>query len=94
MDYQYAKLFLGMAAGVSMFLAPLLYLMTKFPKDMAEVYTDIVDSIEREKDTSKIKVATEMQPFYSESNMQHLKRGVQAMKEGKGVEHDLIEEDE
>ena len=33
-------------------------------------------------------------PFYSESNMAHLRRGAQALNAGKGVEHDLIEVDE
>lgn len=33
-------------------------------------------------------------PFYSESNMAHLRRGVQALNAGEGVEHDLIEADE
>ena len=33
--------------------------------------------------------------FYSESNMAHLRRGVEALNSGKGVEHELIEaEDE
>lgn len=32
-------------------------------------------------------------PFYSESNMAHLRRGIKALNEGKGVEHELIEED-
>ena len=31
-------------------------------------------------------------PFYSESNMNHLLRGISALNAGKGVEHDLIEE--
>ena len=30
-------------------------------------------------------------PFYSESNMAHLRRGVEALNAGKGVEHDIIE---
>lgn len=34
-------------------------------------------------------------PFYSESNMAHLRRGIAALNAGKGVEHGLIEiEDE
>ncbi len=34
-------------------------------------------------------------PFYSESNMAHLRRGISALNDGKGVEHELIEtEDE
>ena len=32
-------------------------------------------------------------PFYSASNMAHLRRGVAAMNAGKGVEHELIEVD-
>ena len=33
-------------------------------------------------------------PFYSESNMAHLRRGVEALNAGKGIEHDIIEVDE
>ncbi|MGC2873764.1 type II toxin-antitoxin system RelB/DinJ family antitoxin [Ihubacter sp. mB4P-1] len=33
-------------------------------------------------------------PFYSESNMAHLRRGVAALNAGKGVEHELIEAEE
>lgn len=32
-------------------------------------------------------------PFYSESNMAHLLRGIEALNNGKGVEHELIEVD-
>ena len=32
-------------------------------------------------------------PFWSESNMAHLKRGVEALNAGQGVEHELIEDD-
>ena len=31
--------------------------------------------------------------FYSKSNIAHLERGVKALNEGKGVEHELIEVD-
>ena len=31
-------------------------------------------------------------PFYSESNMQHLRRGIAALDAGNGVEHEIIEE--
>ena len=31
--------------------------------------------------------------FYSKSNITHLERGVKALNEGKGVAHELIEED-
>ena len=33
-------------------------------------------------------------PFYSESNMAHLRRGVAALNAGKGVEHEPIEVDD
>ena len=34
-------------------------------------------------------------PFYSDSNMAHLQRGVNALNAGNGIEHELIEaEDE
>ncbi len=30
-------------------------------------------------------------PFYSESNMEHLRRGIAALNAGKGVEHEPVE---
>ena len=36
-------------------------------------------------------VTTESDPFYSESNLAHLRRGVIALNSGKGVERDIIE---
>ena len=36
-------------------------------------------------------VTTESDPFYSESNLAHLRRGVAALNNGKGVEHELFE---
>ncbi len=36
-------------------------------------------------------VTTESDPFYSPSNLAHLRRGIAALNAGKGVEHDLIE---
>jgi DNA-damage-inducible protein J len=38
-------------------------------------------------------VAADPDPFYSEANMERLRRGVAALKAGKGVEHELIEDD-
>lgn len=32
-------------------------------------------------------------PFYSENNMAHLRRGIAALDSGKGVEHELLLED-
>jgi DNA-damage-inducible protein J len=36
-------------------------------------------------------VALEADPFYGESNLAHLRRGVAALNAGKGVEHDTVE---
>lgn len=36
-------------------------------------------------------VTTEVDPFYSESNLAHLHRGVAALDSGKGLEGDIIE---
>lgn len=48
-ENQYAGMFLAMAIGVSMFIMPSIYLMTKFPKDMAEIYNNLLTEIERGK---------------------------------------------
>ena len=37
---------------------------------------------------------TSADPFYSESNMAHLRRGATSLNEGKGVEHKSIEEED
>ena len=42
----------------------------------------------------RIPFEVSVDPFYSESNMEHLRRGVEALNDGKGVEHDIIEVDE
>ena len=39
----------------------------------------------------KIPFELAVDPFYSESNMAHLRRGIAALNSGKGVEHELIE---
>jgi len=36
-------------------------------------------------------VTTDDDPFYSESNLAHLRRGVAALDQGRGVMHDLVE---
>ena len=36
-------------------------------------------------------VTTELDPFYSESNLAHLRRGIAALNSGKGIERDTIE---
>ncbi len=40
---------------------------------------------------NKIPFKIEVDPFYSEENMKHLKKSIKDLEEGKGVEHDLIE---
>ena len=36
-------------------------------------------------------ITTESDPFYSESNLAHLRRGIAALNSGKGIERDIIE---
>jgi DNA-damage-inducible protein J len=36
-------------------------------------------------------VTVDADPFYSESNLAHLRRGVAALNSGAGVEHDTVE---
>ena len=36
-------------------------------------------------------LSAETDPFYSESNMAHLRRGIAQLNAGRGVQHDLIE---
>ena len=36
-------------------------------------------------------VTTVSDPFYSESNLAHLRRGIVALDSGKGIDHDIIE---
>ena len=36
-------------------------------------------------------VTVSLDPFYNESNLAHLRRGVTALNSGKGVEHDIFE---
>lgn len=43
----------------------------------------------------RIPFEVSVDPFYSDSNMAHLQRGVNALNAGNGIEHELIEaEDE
>ena len=45
----YAEIFLAIAIGISMFIMPAMYVVTKFPKDLAEIYSNILDMVERGK---------------------------------------------
>jgi DNA-damage-inducible protein J len=41
----------------------------------------------------RIPFEVSVDPFYSETNMAHLRRGIEALNAGKGVEHELLEVD-
>ena len=56
---------------------------------MTTAFTIFAKTVTREK---RIPFEVTADPFYSDSNLAHLHRGIQAMNEGKGVEHDLIED--
>ncbi len=57
---------------------------------MAQISLRIEDDVKKR----RISFEVSADPFYSESNMAHLRRGVEALNAGKGVEHDIIEVDE
>lgn len=56
---------------------------------MTTTFTIFAKTVTREK---RIPFEVTADPFYSDSNLAHLHRGIQALNEGKGVEHDLIED--
>lgn len=59
---------------------------------LTAAFTIFAKTVTREK---RIPFEVTADPFYSDSNMRHLRRGMQALKnDGKGVEHPLIEEQE
>ncbi|MCD7884799.1 MAG: type II toxin-antitoxin system RelB/DinJ family antitoxin [Lachnospiraceae bacterium] len=58
---------------------------------MTTAFTIFAKKVTREK---RIPFEVSADPFYSDSNMAHLRRGVAALNAGEGVEHELIEEDE
>ena len=59
--------------------------------NMTTAITKLKKKMTREK---RIPFEVSIDPFYSESNMAHLRRGVEALNAGKGVEHDIVEVDE
>ena len=59
--------------------------------NMTTAITIFAKKMTREK---RIPFEVSVDPFYSESNMAHLRRGVEALDAGKGVEHEIIEADE
>ena len=56
---------------------------------MTTAFTIFAKTVTREK---RISFEVTADPFYSDSNLAHLQRGIKALNEGKGVEHDLIED--
>lgn len=55
---------------------------------MSAAFTIFAKKVGREK---RIPFEVSVDPFYSESNMAHLRRGIAALNEGKGVAHEPIE---
>ena len=58
---------------------------------MSAAFTVFAKKVSREK---RIPFEVTADPFYSESNLAHLRRGIAALNSGKGVEHEPIEEPE
>lgn len=59
--------------------------------NMTTAITIFAKKLTREK---RIPFEVSVDPFYTESNQAHLRRGVEALNAGKGIEHELIEADE
>lgn len=55
---------------------------------MTAAFTIFAKKVSREK---RIPFEITADPFYSEENMEYLRRGIAALNGGKGVEHDIIE---
>ena len=56
--------------------------------DMSTAITIFARKVAREK---RIPFDVSIDPFFSESNLEHLYRGIDALNSGKGKEHDIIE---
>jgi len=56
---------------------------------MSAAFTIFAKKVGRE---HRIPFQISVDPFYSESNVAHLRRGIAALNAGLGVEHDIIEE--
>ena len=55
---------------------------------MSAAFTIFAKKVGRE---HRIPFEISVDPFYSESNMKHLRRGIEALNAGNGVEHEMIE---
>jgi DNA-damage-inducible protein J len=60
---------------------------------MTTAFTIFATKVNREK-RIPFEVAVDPDPFYSEANMERLRRGIAALNAGLGVEHELIEVDD
>ena len=56
---------------------------------MSAAFTVFAKKVGRER---RIPFEVSADPFYSESNMEHLRRGIAALNAGKGVSHEPIED--
>lgn len=56
---------------------------------MSAAITVFLKTVARER---RIPFELSADPFYSQSNMEHLRRGISALNSGKGVSHELIED--
>ncbi|MBR2949250.1 MAG: type II toxin-antitoxin system RelB/DinJ family antitoxin [Lachnospiraceae bacterium] len=59
--------------------------------NMTTAFTIFAKKMTRE---NRIPFEVSVDPFYSDSNLAHLRRGIKALNAGQGTEHDLIESDE
>ena len=58
---------------------------------MTAAFTIFAKKVGRER---RIPFEVSANPFYSESNLAHLRRGIAALDAGQGVAHDLIEDED
>lgn len=58
---------------------------------MSAAFTIFAKKVGRER---RIPFEVSADPFYSDSNMEHLRRGVAALNAGKGVAHEIIEDED
>ena len=55
---------------------------------MTTAFTVFARKVTRE---NRIPFDISVDPFYAENNMAHLRRGIEALNAGKGIEHDIVE---
>ena len=58
---------------------------------MTAAFTIFAKAVNRER-RIPFELALNPDPFYSESNLAHLRRGIAAFNAGKGVEHEIVED--